>query len=123
MKYLIVGEDFYGNSVTITDEDEMIPIGVIAIANVNPDIGWWLTSGSDFYVRVGDQYYGVDYPGLLLYLAQYKEQHVLLGKLVPNEVFLNALSYLKKELPRKTAYKAREGKPILFSEVDLLETD
>ena len=122
IRFKIIGEDWEGNRVEITDRDPMLQVGVIAIANVDQDSGWWIASGRNFYVWALGVYWAVDFPGLILYLNQFPDQHVLLGKMVSNETFAEVLAGLKADpdLPKKVNYKSEEKRPVLFSSFDLL---
>lgn len=60
-------------------------LGVLIIVEKDPECGRRLVSGYDFYIWRDQQWYGVDYFGLIDYLIQPGEKKVLLGRTVTNE--------------------------------------
>lgn len=102
---------YYGDGSSLDDSDGQ-PVGeyargILAIVQGHNEIGWYILSGSDYYVLRGDRWWGVDIFGLFDWLMD--SGLVVFGRTVTNEEFSRVLAAAKADqaLGEKTGYLGR----------------
>lgn len=107
---------YYGDGSTFSDQDgkpEDAPCrNVQAIAQVAPDVGWYLCRSDDFYAYLEKGWQGLDSFGLWDYLAEPGLKIVKFGRTLHypdyEEVLNKALN--DPDLPRKSAWRKEESR-------------
>lgn len=108
---------WYADGGTFCDLDGPVEdapgLGVLVIAQADPDVGRELRYGTDFYVYEGDRWLAVDRYGLWDYLARPGWRKALAGRTVaPREMALAyAAAVDDPTLPPKTARLTGEDVP------------
>lgn len=99
----------YAGGATYTDRDGAIEdapgLGVLVIAQADPDVGRELRYGSDFYIYEDGRWLAVDRYGLWDYLARPGWRKVLAGRTVAPREMARAYAAASNDpdLPPKTA--------------------
>lgn len=107
---------FYDDGTTFDDAQgapgNAPPLGVLVIVVNDPDVGRGLLHGKDYYLCVGDAWFGVDRVGLLDWVLHRRPElrAVLAGRSVSNEQFQAVLVAATNDLdfPRKSARRTNE---------------
>lgn len=75
---------YYGDETKSIDEP-VSPLNIQLILQHTKHNGWHFVSRSDYYVKVGDEYVGVDLFGALDYMMA--QGHLLAGRTIPDDIF------------------------------------
>lgn len=80
--------------------------GVLLIVEADPDHGRRIVSNGDYYVWDQERWQAKDFIGMIDYLAQPGMKRVLIGRMVPNEVFIEAYRQAEEsnEFPVRTGF-------------------
>jgi hypothetical protein len=105
---------YYADGSTFDGDPYEAPgSGVIVIIQRNPDVGFTLLRGRDWYWYEG-HWFGGDMAGLTLYCVDHKgPQKVLLGKFVGDRQFhdIIAKSLVDPDFPPKSAWCSEDDEP------------
>jgi hypothetical protein len=84
--------------------------GVLTILQTDPDVGWWIASGADYYVWREDRWVGVDINGLFDYLMD--TGLVVFGRMVDRATYDRIFSEAVEDrnLVKKSGFLPRRMK-------------
>ena len=107
---------YYSDKSTYNGPVETAPTrDVQAVVVVDNSLGWYLQTGSDYYVwaDMGDglRWWGVDIFGLFDYLIDPGWKRVLFGRMTTNARFSEIVRQAKKDFGPKHGWKKSERRP------------
>ena len=108
---------YYDDGRTYSDEDGALEDapgdGVIAIAQIDPDVGRHILHMKDFYYREHSRWYGCDIYGLFDYLRRLGWKKVIAGRNTTSSNYHAIMDRARLDpgLPEKNALLAGEMRP------------
>jgi len=87
------------------DENAPKNWGVMAIVYADPDNGWAMATGGDYYIQRADRWVAVDFAGMLDHVVN-ELAVVLVGRTISNDEFRQIYQTAKNDrnFARKTGY-------------------
>jgi hypothetical protein len=102
---------YYSSGTYSGDDPGFAPArDVQVIVQSDKNNGWFIQTGSDYYIWRDERWWGVDYPGLFDYLIEPGWKRVLFGRTIDGEEYNRIMSRAMRDpdFPEKTGWRSGE---------------